>query len=296
MAMIHISRSGTTLGIHEEAKVREGLLSGEFIGTDLGWTEGMATWQPLSELDSFHTPAPPPPAASQPAALSPQVYAHEPADGSIGVTAASVRTGLPWDNRHTLSFFNALFDTVVMVLTKPVQAFGVMSREGGLLDPLLYALIGGTVGSLVSIAFSFFMPALGALGGGQGGLAALGVMGGSSIFFLVLMPFFVVLGTFILAGLFHVCLLVVGGAKQPFETTYRVVCYASGSANWIQVIPFCGGFIAGLYTLVLDCVGLARAHETDTWRAVVAVALPIIICCGLGVLSFALLIGSTDWR
>ena len=52
--MIHVSRSGATLGIFEEEKVREGLRTGQFIGTDLGWMEGMPTWRPLSELESFH--------------------------------------------------------------------------------------------------------------------------------------------------------------------------------------------------------------------------------------------------
>ena len=72
MAMIHVSRSGQTLGVFEEDRVREGLRTGEFIGTDLGWTEGMPTWRPLSELESFRTPAaaPPPPVTQVPTATS----------------------------------------------------------------------------------------------------------------------------------------------------------------------------------------------------------------------------------
>ncbi len=58
MATIHVSRSGATLGIFEEEKIREGLRTGEFIGTDLGWMEGMASWRPLSELDDFRAVAP----------------------------------------------------------------------------------------------------------------------------------------------------------------------------------------------------------------------------------------------
>lgn len=51
--MIHINRSGSSLGIFDEGRVREGLKTGEFIGTDLGWKEGMTAWRPLAELDSF---------------------------------------------------------------------------------------------------------------------------------------------------------------------------------------------------------------------------------------------------
>jgi hypothetical protein len=41
---------------------------------------------------------------------------------------------------------------------------------------------------------------------------------------------------------------------------------------------------------VLECIGLARAHETDTGKAVMAVLLPIIVCCGGGLL-FVILMG-----
>ena len=104
------------------------------------------------------------------------------------------------------------------------------------------------------------------------------------------MPFILVIVAFIVSGLFHLVLMLVGGAKQPFETTLRVVCFSSGSANFLQVIPFCGGIIAAIYSFVLNCVGLAQTHETDTWRAVVAVLSPIVICCGGG-LALVILMG-----
>jgi hypothetical protein len=37
-------------------------------------------------------------------------------------------------------------------------------------------------------------------------------------------------------------------------------------------------------------MGLARAHETDTGKAVMAVLLPIIVCCG-GLILLAILGG-----
>jgi hypothetical protein len=94
----------------------------------------------------------------------------------------------------------------------------------------------------------------------------------------------IVIGSFIGAAIFHVCLMLVGGAKQSFETTFRVVCFSGGSVNPLLVIPFCGGFIVGIWKIVLYCIGLARAHETDTGRAVLAVLLPLIVCCGGGFL------------
>ena len=50
MATIHITRGTTGLGTFSEEEVREGLRTGRFAGTDLGWREGMAQWQPLSQF------------------------------------------------------------------------------------------------------------------------------------------------------------------------------------------------------------------------------------------------------
>ena len=57
---------------------------------------------------------------------------------------------MPWEHRQERSFFNAFIETLSMVLTRPAEAFSVMKREGGLGEPLLYALIGGSVGGIVS--------------------------------------------------------------------------------------------------------------------------------------------------
>jgi hypothetical protein len=56
------------------------------------------------------------------------------------------------------------------------------------------------------------------------------------------------------------------------------------------MIPICGGFIAGVWALVCNCIGLARAHDTDTGRAALAIFLPVIVCCG-GVLLIGFIFG-----
>jgi hypothetical protein len=282
MAMIHVSRSGATLGVFDEAKVREGLTTGEFIGTDLGWTEGMATWRPLSELESFLTPPPAAAAVPSPAATPATEAAPTYASPAIAPTTATsaTRTGLPWENRSSSNFFNALFDTIVMVLTKPFDAFAVMRREGGLTDPLLYMLIMGVAGALVSFVYSTFMHLVGLGASGDAGLGRLMGMGATSFVALIFTPVLVIVGLFIGSAIVHVCLMIVGGANQSFETTLRVLAFGNGSTAVFQIIPFCGGFVAGIYSLVVNCIGLSRAHETDLWRAVVAILLPVVVCCG----------------
>jgi hypothetical protein len=265
MAMIHVNRGATSLGAFSEEEVREGLRTGRFVATDIGWREGMASWQPLSqfpELGAVTSDAPPA-----------QV-------GAAGrLEPAAPRSGLPWDERQTKGLLNAFIETLQMVLSKPVAAFTAMKREGGLGEPLLYAVIGGTFGGVFAVTYNFALRSFGSFGDRHGAMEHL--FGGIGwIFLLVLTPLFVAIGMFVVSAILHVCLMIVGGAKQSFETTFRVVCFAEGSASPLLVIPFCGGFVVGIWKIVLYCIGLTHAHETDIGRVVIAVLLPLIVCCG----------------
>jgi len=271
MAMIHVNRGSTSLGVFSEEEVREGLSAGRFVPTDIGWREGMASWQPLSQFPEFGGAA---------ASAVPPVQS----GATPTSTPASARTGLPWEHRRERGFVNAFIETLAMVLTRPAEAFSVMKREGGLGEPLIYALIGGCVGGLVSFLFSLGFQSLGLFTDRHNnGIAAMAGMGiGSAM--IILLPLFIVIGLFIGSALVHFCLMIVGGANQSFETTFRVLAFSHGSAGPLQIIPLCGGLISGVWAVVCTCIGLASAHETDTGRAVLAVFLPLIVCCGGGLL------------
>src|SRR5207244_4007819 len=276
MAMIHVNRGATSLGLFSEEEVREGLRTGRFVPTDIGWREGMANWQPLSQFTELVAGAPGAPPAQISTAATPE--------------AAAPRSGLPWEHRQERGFFNAFVETLVMVLTKPGEAFAVMKREGGLGEPLIYALIGGSIGGIVSLLFSMGLQSVGFFANRHDTFAAMAGIGAGSAAFIVLIPLLVIIGLFIGSAIVHLCLMIVGGANHSFETTFRVLAFSQGSAGPLQMIPICGGLISGVWALVCNCIGLARAHDTDTGRAVLAVFLPLIVCCG-GVLVIALMFG-----
>jgi hypothetical protein len=266
MAMIHVNRGATSLGVFSEEEVREGLRTGRFVPSDIGWREGMVNWQPLSqfpELAATSTSAPPPQTGATP--ISEPVLQ---------------RSGLPWDHRRERGFFNAFIETLVMVLTRPSEAFTAMRREGGLGEPIIYALIGGCAGGVVSFLFSLGLKSVGVFADRHDTFSAMAGMGFGSAVFIILLPLFIIIGLFIGSAVIHLCLMIVGGANQSFETTFRVLAFSQGSTGPLQMIPVCGGVIAGVWALVCNCIGLARAHETDTGRAVLAVLLPVIVCCG----------------
>src|ERR1700755_1630405 len=105
MAMINVNRGAESLGIFSEEDVRAGLRTGRFAPTDLGWREGMTSWQPLSQFPEF--------ADATTGAGTPT------APESAVPIAVAAGGGLPWDNRQQLGLFKAFIDTLIMVLTKP---------------------------------------------------------------------------------------------------------------------------------------------------------------------------------
>src|ERR1041385_1149825 len=279
MAMIHVNPGATSLGAFSEEDVREGLRAGRFAPTDLGWREGMANWQPLSQFAEFGAttpPVPPPPAAGT-STISPA------GAGSTSETPAP-RSGLPWDHRRERGILNAFLETLQFVLARPTEAFTAMKREGGLSEPLFYVLIGGSFGLIVYLIYSFVFQSLGIFAQRNNPLLHFIGMGIGWVFLIVFAPLLIVVGVFINAAILHLCLMIVGGAKQSFETTFRVVCFSGGSVSPLMIVPLCGALIVGIWGIVLRCIGLARAHETDTGRAVLAVFLPLIVCCGAGII------------
>ena len=239
----------------------------------------MPDWRPLSELAGV--------AAAAATGATPTL----PLAAAAGVPAASPGAGLPWEHRAQLGFMKAWFDTVSLLITKPSEAFTMMRPEGGLTDPLLFGLIGGCAGGIVSIIFQGVFQAIPGFAGRNDAFNSLGIsVGVILLIYAVLMPLLVTVGMFIGAAILHLCLMLVGGANRSFETTFRVVGFTAGAANLFSMIPICGGIIALVYHIVLECIGLSRAHPTTTGKALMAIFLPMIVCCGL-IVVFVVVLG-----
>ena len=278
--MINVNRGAESLGVFSEEDVRAGLRTGRFAPTDLGWREGMASWQTLAQFPEF-------PEAIGVAA--PGAGATVAPGGEVLAPAVIARTGLPWENREQLGFVKAFTETLVMVLTKPVEAFQMMRTEGDFIGPLIYAVVGGSIGFIVYLLFTLVFGSFGMMGSNHNPLGAMFGAGVGMILMIILVPIWIAVITFVGSAIIHLCLMLVGGAKRSYETTFRVVCFTCGSTQPLLIIPLCGSAIAGIWGLVAECIGLARAHETDMGRAVLAVLLPLIVCCGGGFLLLMML-------
>ncbi len=217
--------------------------------------------------------------------------------------AGEDEAGPAWEHRRRLGFFPALLGTLKGVLIQPGATFAAMKRTGGLGGPLSFYLILAWLSALATAAANFFLKAsfnasmlssiskLGVLPRGVTGGAKQAMASGAMEIGILLMVMLatvivMVLSLFIATGIVHLLLKLLGGAKQPYETTFRVFCYSESTAI-LKLIPGLGFIIALPWSLCCQIIGLKNAHGTQAWRAVLAVFLPFLFCCCSIVSPFA---------
>ena len=327
----HYESGGQSAGPIPEDELRRLLAAGTITTKTLIWREGMSAWAPLGETlpaapAVFPAPATgsddtggAPPAGwirctatgksfppSEIVYIAGKPYSLEAKDsvvqgvmqtGTVPMDLAE-RTGPAWEDRATLGLWKAGSETVKAVLMNPTETFTTMKREGGLGGPLLFLTIFGSVAGIVGVLYQVIIQNTmqstmtklqeaqpgNPFAGGMPTIAWIGIA--------VMMPLLIAIGSFITAGIAHLSLMICGGAKQPFETTFRTYCYSQGAAAPLQLVPICGAYIAGIWGLICVCVGLSKTHEIGIGRAVLAVLLPVVFCCGTVVLV-AIALGAT---
>lgn len=270
---IHLNRGGQSLGQFTPDEVRAGFTEGKFVGTDLAWRDGMPSWRPLAEVIDELAPAT--------------------VVGDAPPLPVTVHDGLPWEKRAEAGFLASLFETIRLVLLEPKAAFVAMKQTGGLGAPLFFFVLVASVGGAAGIFYQTVIntiqpastPAEQALMTMFTSTAAMGAS-------IMVLPIIFALVAFVSAGLIHLSLILVGGAKRPFEATFRVACYAGGSTAVLQLLPLCGALISSVWNFVCMVIGLSEVHGIGKGRAAFAVLLPTIVCCGLVFAAIVALIAS----
>ncbi|RKZ31878.1 hypothetical protein DRQ36_00615 [bacterium] len=196
------------------------------------------------------------------------------------------REEIPWEKQQELGFWTALIETVKEVLTGPSEFFARMPLSGGFGSPLIYAIILGTVGAILGQIWGILLNLIGFSAQGMLGIQpdvgsfAAGTISGiaGAIIGIIIAPIGVAIGSFVWAGIYHLMLMIVGGANEDYEATFRVVAF-SQSVQVLQVVPIIGGPVASIWALVLHVKGLSEAHDISQGKALLAILLPIIVCC-----------------
>jgi hypothetical protein len=314
--------NGQQRGPVSDAELDQLIAAGQITPATLVWREGLANWQPLHSARPAAAPSDPgaPGALVNPAdaarcdacgrtvsrseiiqigersicaACKPAALQQIQQSGAV-TASTDGRNGPPWEHREQLGYAKAAWETIKAVLGNPTETFAAMKREGGLGGPLLYVVIIGTISGEIGIFFQFLFRGVGAAAQASSSnlpYGALALSGGFYLCMAVLMPALIALGVFIWAGILHLCLMLCGGANQPFETTFRSYCYAVGSTNVLQLVPVCGALPSLVWGIVASAIALSKTHEITTGKAVLAVLIPWIVCCGLMALLFASIVG-----
>jgi hypothetical protein len=205
------------------------------------------------------------------------------------------RTGPAWEQPG--AFFQRWIDTAKSILLDPQGGFRNVRRTGGLGAPLTYYAVGASPAIIGYLLFNLVIGGMGILGSSDtaGAAAGAAIIGGGMVGMLLMIIVMYAVGFFIITGLVHLVLSLLGGAKHGYEATVRTFAYAHGSALPIAIIPFCAP-IAGLWALVCEIFGLAEMQETTPVKAAIAILSPIAICCILGFLAWgaimAMIMGS----
>lgn len=190
------------------------------------------------------------------------------------VRGDAVRFGpyVPWENRRRLGVVNAALQTISASFTRPKEFCERLPMEGGLSDPLLFAmLMRGLVVIAYGVAFVGFYLIVGLATREPAMFLQAGIQAGS----MIMSVFQAALLLFVMAGILHLAVLVTAGGLG-FERTFRVYGYGR-AIDVLELIPILGLFASAVYRIYLHFLGLRRAHELSDNQAIGVALVPIAL-------------------
>ena len=194
---------------------------------------------------------------------------------------ASGAGSLPWEASN--AGIGSIVTTAMRFVTGPGRAFERMSLTVDLVRPIAYfvalILVAAVVAQVWNVVLwdtvmgmikGFMPPQMQSLLHRPSALqVALG---------LVITPLIYLILLFVWSGVVHLILTMLGGAAGGFAATLRTICYAR-TADVATLFPVLGGLVAFVWRRVLEVIGLSVAHRTEGWKAVLAVVIPMMLCC-----------------
>ena len=198
---------------------------------------------------------------------------------------------LPWEERNQRGFLQALFDTMGLFVSRPAEAWArTRERETSRHLVLFGVLVAWFALALQRILMAAVaMPLLPGLLGRRMGMMG-GLAGAALVVQIIILPFAIVCGLFIGSAILHFFCLIVGalsGSQSGFEGTFRIMGYSQIS-SLAAIVPVIGSLVAVVWWIVLAVMGIQRLHRTTQGKAIAAVLVPLLICCGVCAILFAL--------
>jgi hypothetical protein len=184
--------------------------------------------------------------------------------------AQAKAAGPAWEDEE-VPLLAGLWRTIWQVLLHPVRTFQAPMRTG--MGPAFsFGLILGTLASAAQGFWSHLE------GESQG------------LWIIFLAPLLAGLSLFVNAGLLHLFLRLVGGARAGFAATFRVLAYANAGGIF-YLVPSLGVAVGGLWSLVVTVAGLAASHGVSRWRPFWAWVLLLVSVAVVAFLAVMALVG-----
>lgn len=173
---------------------------------------------------------------------------------------------VPWEDPD-LPFPEDLWRTWRESLFSPGEFFRRVTDRGTVVRALLYYLLATVAGAFFALLWQSLWFSLVDLGARleAGGAAAAG-----PVISFFTSPFVALLALVVFTLLYHLAALVLAPRHRGMAGTARVLCYAAGPSV-LAAVPLLGTVVGGVWSLVLQVVGLREVHRTTTPRALLMV-------------------------
>ncbi|MCL4558968.1 MAG: YIP1 family protein [Deltaproteobacteria bacterium] len=190
---------------------------------------------------------------------------------SVQPDAQDFRQAIPPES----NFLARLWRNWVDVMFNAPSFFQGVDTEKQLHFPVIFAVVWGTIALILNMPTILYtrQTFVRFFAGGMPGRLSMPVSAYVSLF--IMAPFFLFITLFVMSGIYHMFVLLVGG-KGGFGSTLKVLAYSMG-AMVLEVIPFLGIPIFWFYALYLYTMGFKELHKISTTRAFVAAIMPVVI-------------------
>jgi hypothetical protein len=169
-------------------------------------------------------------------------------------------------------------------LTDPAKTFNAVKQESLGEAIKYYAIIAAVYSAILALMFAFMGAFLGSMMGfgNAGRMIGAGAGIGTAIIFFIVFLLSAIIGAFIAGAILHIFVYIVGGRKGIAQTI-KALMYGSTPTLLFGWIPFIG-LLAGIWSLILEIIGIKELHELTTGKAIMAVLIPIILLIILAII------------
>ncbi|HLB71654.1 MAG: YIP1 family protein [Candidatus Methanoperedens sp.] len=161
-------------------------------------------------------------------------------------------------------------------LLEPSKTFDALKEESLEEATKYYAVLAAVYSALLALLLTFAGNLIGPMMGfgNMGMIKGAGAGIGSAIIIFVVFMIILIAGAFIGGAITHIFVYIVGG-RRGIAQTIKAGMYGSTPSllfGWIPVIEF----IAMIWSLVAEIIGIRQLHELTTGKAISVVILMII--------------------